>query len=554
MKSTANQNRRSLNNKTATSRISSSSRPSSETIGPSAVAAARSACRCPSKTNSSTNTSSMLHDLPIREYDKLSPSPIGNHCSSARSSISSAGSNAANENGTNSSASRKSCANPKIKRNNTTAATTTITIANSIDDEIDGTLNRMSKKGQFQQTNGTNNRAMRHCKSTNSDDTLILRISDLDLNNGRRGSAINGQHDANGARTKYRTKTEPNPTVASPKTKQPRRSSTSLVHQLSPRNGNHNANSSKCNCSSCNGRVGTHGGKMSAQLLKTKSVGTQHDAVTDFDPWIKQSDAPAIASANPKQLANHTKVIVITDDFKNKALNQEVMVDSKRRLLKYMKTNKSLDSSRSMDDVCIDNGNIAAGSEVVSGEVAKSKRKIVKTKTGSSIDNENDAQLANDAANTKAISKSVDNISLLSNELDNVGSVELIFISDEFLNKANNKQDVIVLKNNEAIKSCALKSVNGNVINDKQIVVVSDDFRRKSLQTDQKIVIIDKPKKTGNSKAHPKLSRQSSGESSVDDVNNKITSRAFQSYDEETENLESKEIKTAVLEETEILL
>lgn len=207
-----------------------------------------------------------------------------------------------------------------------------------------------------------------------------------------------------------------------------------------------------------------------------------------------------------------------------------------------------------MDDVCIDNGNITTGTEIGIVDSAKSNRKIVKTKTSattaSTIDN---VQLVNDTVGTKVISKSVDNISLLSNELDNVGSVELIFISDEFLNKAIYKQDVIVLKNHDALKSSALKGANGNIVNDAQIVVVSDDFRRKSLQ-DQKIVIVDKPKKVGNGKTHPKLSRQSSGESSVDDVNNKITSRAFQSYDEESENLESKEIKTAVLEETEILL
>lgn len=47
----------------------------------------------------------------------------------------------------------------------------------------------------------------------------------------------------------------------------------------------------------------------------------------------------------------------------------------------------------------------------------------------------------------KAISKSVDNVSQLSTELDqldNVGSVELIFISDEFLNRVA-RPDVIIL-------------------------------------------------------------------------------------------------------------
>lgn len=52
----------------------------------------------------------------------------------------------------------------------------------------------------------------------------------------------------------------------------------------------------------------------------------------------------------------------------------------------------------------------------------------------------------------------------------------------------------------------------------------------------------------GNSNKHGKLNRQSSGETSIDDVNNKLTSHAFQSYDEQ-EHLESKEIKSPTTEE-----
>lgn len=113
-----------------------------------------------------------------------------------------------------------------------------------------------------------------------------------------------------------------------------------------------------------------------------------------------------------QKLANtNAKVIVITDDFKKKALtNQEVFVDTKRKMLRYMKANKLTNSSRSMDD-----------------------------------DTEPDEPTKLDKQ--KAISKSVDNVSQLSTELDqldNVGSVELIFISDEYLNKVA-KPDVIIL-------------------------------------------------------------------------------------------------------------
>lgn len=52
----------------------------------------------------------------------------------------------------------------------------------------------------------------------------------------------------------------------------------------------------------------------------------------------------------------------------------------------------------------------------------------------------------------------------------------------------------------------------------------------------------------GNSNKHGKLNRQSSGETSIDDVNNKLTSHAFQSYDEQ-EHLESKEIQSPTTEE-----
>lgn len=52
---------------------------------------------------------------------------------------------------------------------------------------------------------------------------------------------------------------------------------------------------------------------------------------------------------------------------------------------------------------------------------------------------------------------------------------------------------------------------------------------------------------TSNCK-HAKLNRQSSGETSIDDVNNKLTSHAFQSYDEQ-EHLESKEIQSPTTED-----
>lgn len=91
--------------------------------------------------------------------------------------------------------------------------------------------------------------------------------------------------------------------------------------------------------------------------------------------------------------------------------------------------------------------------------------------------------------------------------------------------------------------------------------MVADELRRKS----KHCANIDDPNKSndngngvteksainGNTNKHAKLNRQSSGETSIDDVNNKLTSHAFQSYDEQ-EHLESKEIQSPTVEDIPI--
>lgn len=52
----------------------------------------------------------------------------------------------------------------------------------------------------------------------------------------------------------------------------------------------------------------------------------------------------------------------------------------------------------------------------------------------------------------------------------------------------------------------------------------------------------------GNANKSAKLNRQSSAETSIDDVNNKLTSHAFQSYDEQEHLEESKEIQSPTTE------
>lgn len=95
----------------------------------------------------------------------------------------------------------------------------------------------------------------------------------------------------------------------------------------------------------------------------------------------------------------------------------------------------------------------------------------------------------------------------------------------------------------------------------------NDANRRKSIQTktiddatdqgnDNENGVIDTDGTVNGNTAttkHAKLNRQSSAETSIDDVNNKLTSHAFQSYDEQ-EHLESKEIQSPTTDEMKLNL
>lgn len=388
--------------------------------------------------------------------------------------------------------------------------------------------------------------------------------------------------------------------------------------------------SSKCACTSCKQQQTTNS-KTNDNQNKTKSVGTQHDANSAYDPWIRQTSSHSNGGNRSK--SNHisiskaiksinsntnAKVIVITDDFKAKALNQEVVIDTKRNILRYMKANRmaKTNSSRSMDDVRIstdepDIHQIGKQNELNSNQIAKD----------SSIKSINRDDL-NTIDKQKAISKSVDNVSQLSGELaplDNVGSVELIFISDEYLNRAAN-QDVIILKNNSktinnsnarklkqqqlnsrnsanneksnsagagnsssengSTSANASKTATTTIITTGRQKLVQNELHSPSNKSNghanDEINVNDEKKNAGkqqnineNGNSNPendgtdpnnghseqiktkksKLNRQSSAETSIDDVNNKITTCAFQSYDEDPEHLERKDIQS---EQTQI--
>lgn len=295
----------------------------------------------------------------------------------------------------------------------------------------------------------------------------------------------------------------------------------------------------------------------------TKSVGTQHFNSHQF---------ATNSLVKSKKSTQNNEIIIVSDQFKAQALkNQNVVVDSKRKILKLMQSqrmnSRSLEDLRQNCDPLATNGidNLIAG-------IPKNTHQSPSSQ--SFTKNSSPQNFAGDAL--KAISKSVDNVSVTSDGgvFDNFGSVELVFISDEFLNKPNNHNIIIVEENQSVSKltktvsqtggpsstgkiastkpkkaitvststdgsgTVATTSTQAKNGQKKKIISISDDFRRNSVKN--KVVVLSEPRKRLKDM---KLKRNSSQESSVDDVGNKITSHAFHSYDEEQENLESKELQ-----------
>lgn len=294
----------------------------------------------------------------------------------------------------------------------------------------------------------------------------------------------------------------------------------------------------------------------------TKSVGTQH-----FNSHHLASNS----IVKSKKSTQNNEIIIVSDQFKAQALkNQNVVVDSKRKILKLMKSqrmnSRSLEDLRQNSDLQTTNG--------IDTFIGVPPRNTHHSPSRPSFTNASPRNIVG-GDTLKAISKSVDNVSITSDGgvFDNFGSVELVFISDEFLNKANNHNIIIVEENQSANKSmtktasqtgpssAAVKmaskpkkaiTVSASIDSSstgaatlassgsqkKKIISISDDFRRNSVKN--KVVVLSEPRKRLKDM---KLKRNSSQESSVDDVGNKITSHAFHSYDEEQEDLESKELQ-----------
>ncbi|GAB0087764.1 hypothetical protein DMENIID0001_021090 [Sergentomyia squamirostris] len=176
----------------------------------------------------------------------------------------------------------------------------------------------------------------------------------------------------------------------------------------------------------------------------------------------------------------------------------------------------------------------------------------------------------------KMMSKSAQNLSEGS-DLSDMNSIELIIISDEFLNETT-KQEVIIVNDRKDIESrrpltkLPVHQSKEKVKRDKspkeltrksttnqsrrRLVIISDEYKKKSLEN--KVIVVQQKGKYDNPVAKKKDERVSvkkkqekSIAEAMGEINSKIISCVLQSYEEpETSVLENKNIKQDTLTST----
>lgn len=238
-----------------------------------------------------------------------------------------------------------------------------------------------------------------------------------------------------------------------------------------------------------------------------RSTGTQHE-----EPFDNKSPNNHGGSSKSKE------VYVITDEFKKKCTEHHIIV--KRNTVNQ----KKQPFSRSLENL--------ATPEVQRREFVTAVTKpIIETKcdleltNGSTGGPTHNIKRNGKISETKNRSKSVDDISTSSNEvLEGVDSVELIFISDEFLNKANKQETEVIIVDDPAkqrpspritpspnSQSGEEKLTNGKSSSrkssqkdkspkDKKLYVISDDYKKRSLNNTVIVVKQREKKKTTNTK------------------------------------------------------
>lgn len=267
-----------------------------------------------------------------------------------------------------------------------------------------------------------------------------------------------------------------------------------------------------------------------------RSTGTQHEE-----------------SSNGKSPLSKKNVIIITDEYKKKCSEHHIIVKNKK---KEKKTKQPL--SRSME-------NLSTPEIHRRGFLSSQKMNTTTKSVSDSQPNHSNSANNKITESHKTRSKSVDDISTSSNEvlLEGVESVELIFISDEFLNKANKQETEVIIVDDpskmpsprptpspnsqsgeekltngmKGTKKCIQKDRSPR---DRKIYKISDDFRQKSLNN---TVIVVKQRDNKKKKLKDTISDQSIEEPLS--LNIKTTSNTFLTYEEPwspVDDLESKKI------------
>lgn len=273
---------------------------------------------------------------------------------------------------------------------------------------------------------------------------------------------------------------------------------------LNEMNGNTNANNNGSNSKTFSKTSIRNGREQHQQQTcngnATKSVGTQYSSIK------RNTNRNNVKS----EKIQDGDIVVISNEFRDNAVNQQCLIDSKRKILKLLKSRQNIDW-RSLDDM----------------RPTDATSMMTTTNNNGSPEN---GSLTNGTAKT-----------VLSKSDSLVASVELVFIPDECLQETPKK--VYILKDTApGLSSKILSKIhqqNGDAER-KEIFFISDDFRKNSLKNSTVIVDDDVPKRRNKPLKYLKHSVQ---QSSVDDVNNKMVSQAFHSYDEEDDNLEKKELK-----------
>ncbi|XP_063709948.1 uncharacterized protein LOC134838331 [Culicoides brevitarsis] len=243
-----------------------------------------------------------------------------------------------------------------------------------------------------------------------------------------------------------------------------------------------------------------------------RSTGTQHE--------------PDNRSPNSRGSSKNKEVYVITDEFKKKCTEHHIIV--KRNAANKAKKKPF---SRSLEN--LSTPEVQRREFVAASNASAVKCDLDLTQNSSqNVANGSNPKRNGKISETKTRSKSVDDISTSSNEvLEGVDSVELIFISDEFLNKSNKEEPEVIIVDPSPRPTPSPNSQSGDEKlskpssrkssqksdkspKDKKLYVISDDYKKRSLNN---TVIVVKQRETKKSKA---ATTKTSGNSDVNNAKN----------------------------------